>query len=154
MRTSHSGRWATSPTKHPRQRCSPLLSRPRERSDEAAEWLATCKQLEGGILEDPDHIALEALIAARRGRLEEAEALLRISLAQGGEVPVPGACDVRLTLAEILVRMGRNEEAREAAEACLRRFESKGIVPLATRAKALVAQTLSPAPGRYELESS
>jgi len=46
----------------------------------------------------------------------------------------------RFTLAEILARAGRTEEARQAAEQSLRRYQAKGIVPLTEKARALLAQ--------------
>ena len=56
-----------------------------------------------------------------------------------GEPPVPLFADPGFTLAEILVAQGRTGEARVEAEACLRRYEAKGIPPLAERARALLA---------------
>ena len=48
--------------------------------------------------------------------------------------------DPRFPLAEILARAGRTEEARKAAEQSLRRHQAKGIVPLADKARALLAE--------------
>jgi hypothetical protein len=76
---------------------------------------------------------------ARRGLLDDAEKLARSALEGGGESPVPGFADPRFTLAEILARAGRTEEAREAAEQSLRRYGAKGIVPLMEKARALLA---------------
>jgi len=42
------------------------------------------------------------------------------------------------TLAEILARAGRTDEAREEAEACLGRYDAKGIAPLMEKARALL----------------
>jgi hypothetical protein len=79
------------------------------------------------------------LLAARRGLLDRAEELARASLALGGDLPVPITVDPRFVLAEILVRAGRTTEARTEAERCLIRYEAKGIVPLAEKARALLA---------------
>jgi class 3 adenylate cyclase/tetratricopeptide (TPR) repeat protein len=105
------------------------------RLDEAEEWLAI------GELDatEPELLGMRAEIMARRGRLEEAERLARSALAQADEFNGPAFTDARLMLAEILLRTGRADEGREHAEMCLRRYEAKGIVPLAERARALLS---------------
>jgi tetratricopeptide (TPR) repeat protein len=108
------------------------------RSDEAEGWLAIHDEL-GDPGETADS-ALRAKIMARRGLLEDAERLVRAELEQGGESPVPNFTDPRFTLAEILARAGRTEEARQAAEQSLRRYQAKGIVPLMEKARALLAE--------------
>jgi hypothetical protein len=107
------------------------------RVDEAEEWLVTSEAFG-----DPDRFArnLRALIMARRGLLDDAERLARSALEQGDESAVPLFADPRLTLAEVLARAGRADEAREEAEACLRRYEVKGIVPLIDKVRALLAE--------------
>ncbi|MGB2953655.1 MAG: adenylate/guanylate cyclase domain-containing protein [Gaiellaceae bacterium] len=107
------------------------------RSGEAEEWLAVHEALR-----DPGErdLALRARIMARRGLLADAEKLARSALEQGGESPVPNFTDPRFTLAEILARAGRTDEARTEAEVCLRRYEAKGIVPLTDKAQALLAE--------------
>jgi tetratricopeptide (TPR) repeat protein len=107
------------------------------RSDEAEEWLAVREVWRAG---DPADEALRARILASRGLLDDAERLVRSALDQGAESPVPNSTDSRFTLAEILALAGRTEEAREAAEQCLRRYEAKGIVPLMEKARALLAE--------------
>jgi class 3 adenylate cyclase/tetratricopeptide (TPR) repeat protein len=107
------------------------------RSAEAEEWLRIANEF--GDPADPERLALEAQIMARRGLLDDAEKLARSALEGGGESPVPGFADPRFTLAEILARAGRTEEAREAAEQSLRRYGAKGIVPLMEKARALLA---------------
>ncbi len=106
------------------------------RADEADEWRVIAEELG-----DPDSadLDLQARIMARRGLLDDAEKLARSALERGGESSVPFA-DPRFTLAEILVRAGRVEEARREAESCLRRYEAKAIVPLERRAHALLAE--------------
>jgi tetratricopeptide (TPR) repeat protein len=93
-------------------------------------------------LGDPDRVDLDlqARIMARYGLLDDAERLARSALETDGESSVPLFADPRFTLAEILVRAGRVEEARREAERCLRRYEAKGIVPLERRAHALLAE--------------
>ena len=108
------------------------------RADQAEEWLAITREPDDPV--DPDDLALQARIMARRGLLDDAEELARSALEQGGESPVPEFADPRFTLAEILARAGRNEEARQAAEQCLRRYQAKGIIPLMEKARALLAE--------------
>ena len=108
------------------------------RPDEAEEWLAIANDPVDQV--DPEALVLEAQIMARRGLLGDAERLARSALERGGESPVPGFADPRFTLAEILARAGRTEEARHAAQQSLRRYEAKGIVPLMEKARALLAE--------------
>lgn len=109
------------------------------RVEDAERWLAIAGQPG-----EPDAVAVAAQIQARRGHLDDAERLARSALELGSEQPVPEFADARFTLAQILVRTGRNEEARQAAEACMRRYEAKGIVPLMERARALLATIPDP----------
>jgi tetratricopeptide (TPR) repeat protein len=106
------------------------------RVDEAEEWLTTSLRLAGDA--EADHLVLRARIQAARGRLDVAEELVCSAIARGPDSPVPFGNDAHLTLAEILVRAGRAQEAREAAEQALERFAAKGIVPLVERASALL----------------
>ena len=108
------------------------------RIDEADAWLTTSAEIRAGDA-DADELVLRARIAAARGRLDEAEDLVLTALAEGAESPVAFDLDPFQTLAEILVRAGRGDEAREAAQESLRRFEGKGVVPLVQRANALLA---------------
>ena len=82
---------------------------------------------------------------AHRGLLDEAEKLARTALERGGErgsgAPhVPLFADPCFTLAEILALAGRTEEARQFAEQSLRRYQAKGIVPLANKARIFLAE--------------
>ena len=104
------------------------------RVDDADRWLTI-----SGQPGEAHTIAVEAQIQARRGNLEAAERLARSALEPGDERHVPQFADPRFTLAQILARMGRDEEARQAAEQSMRRYEAKGIVPLMARARALLA---------------
>jgi class 3 adenylate cyclase/tetratricopeptide (TPR) repeat protein len=107
------------------------------RADEAEEWLAAQEVWRAGDREDD---ALRAKSLARRGLLGDAEELARSALEEGSEPHVPNFTDARFTLAEILAQAGRTEEARQAAEQCLARYEAKGIVPLIEKAQALLAE--------------
>jgi tetratricopeptide (TPR) repeat protein len=104
------------------------------RLDDAERWLAI-----SGRSGEPDTLAVQAQIQARRGCLDDAERLARSALEPGNEQPVPEFSDARFTLARILARTGRNDEARQEAEASMRRYEAKGIVPLMEQARALLA---------------
>jgi class 3 adenylate cyclase/tetratricopeptide (TPR) repeat protein len=108
------------------------------RADEAEEWLAIANDPVDQT--DPEVLVLEAQIMARRGLLDDAERLAQSALDHGGESPVPNFGDPRFMLAQILARTGRTEEARQAAEQSLRRYEAKGIVPLMEKARALLAE--------------
>jgi ATP/maltotriose-dependent transcriptional regulator MalT len=107
-----------------------------DRADEADEW-----RVLGAELGDPDSVDLDlqAQILACRGLLDDAERCARSALAAGDEPVVPVFADPRFTLAEILARTGRAHEARQEIEACVRRYETKGIVPLLEKARALLA---------------
>ena len=113
------------------------------RLDEAEEWLLIVNEL--GDPSDSDRLVLKAQIMAHRGLLDEAEKLARTALEQGGErgsgAPhVPLFADPCFTLAEILALAGRTEEARQFAEQSLRRYQAKGIVPLANKARIFLAE--------------
>ena len=110
-----------------------------ERTDEAEEWLAISNSVAGSA-DDPDVLVVQARLLARRGRVQEAIDVARSALDRGAELPVPSFSDARFTLAEVLHRAGREEEAAEAATRCLERYEAKGIVPLVQKAKALLAE--------------
>jgi class 3 adenylate cyclase/tetratricopeptide (TPR) repeat protein len=110
------------------------------RLDEAEQWLAIRRGIGDADDEEPANIGLEALIMARRGHLDKAEELVRRCLALDGDTPVPLVLDPRFTLAEILLQAGRVAEAETEAEACLARYEAKGIVPLAQNARVLLAE--------------
>jgi tetratricopeptide (TPR) repeat protein len=107
------------------------------RTDEAERWLVIAVEHSDS---DGDDLDLQAQIMARRGLLDEAERLVRSALEAGSESPTPVKADPRFTLAEILARTGRIEEARQATEQSLRAYEAKGIVPLVEKARTLLAE--------------
>jgi tetratricopeptide (TPR) repeat protein len=108
------------------------------RVDEAEQWMVIAHEPSDDL--DPEELILEAQITSRRGHLDDAQRLARSALEQGDEPPVPIFADPRFTLAQILARMGRTDEARTEAEACLRRYQAKGIVPLMEKAQALLSE--------------
>jgi tetratricopeptide (TPR) repeat protein len=109
------------------------------RTDEAEHWVAVA---DSNNLDDPDSLVVKARLLARRGRLEEAIQTARLAVDRCPELPVPFA-DARFTLAQLLARAGRDDEAAAAAEACLRRYEAKGIVPLVRKANELLSEVRS-----------
>jgi tetratricopeptide (TPR) repeat protein len=109
------------------------------RTAEAEEWLAISNEIDDNP-DDPDALVLQARLLARVGLLDEAIELAQSALDSGAELPVPTFADARFTLAEIFSLAGRNEEAAQAAEQCLERYEAKGIVPLIRKTKALLAE--------------
>jgi tetratricopeptide (TPR) repeat protein len=82
-----------------------------------------------------------ARLLARRGQLEEAEALARegVVLAADSEFVVQHA-DVLLDLAEVLELAGRPEEAREASAEAVSIYERKGNIAAARSARDLVTR--------------
>ena len=110
------------------------------RLDEAEEWLLIGKALDDP--SDPGGLVVQAQIMAHRGLLDEAEQLARTALEQtGGDGRhVPSFGDPCFTLAEILALAGRTEEARQAAKQSLRRYQAKGIVPLANKARMFLTE--------------
>ena len=108
------------------------------RIDEAEEWLAISTAIDEDP-DDPDVVVVHARLLARRGHLDAAIQLARAALDRGPETSVPFA-DARFTLAQILTLAGRSDEAAQAAEQCLERYEAKGIVPLIQKTNALLAE--------------
>jgi tetratricopeptide (TPR) repeat protein len=88
-----------------------------------------------------------ARLLARRGRLEEAVALARegVAVAADSEFVVLHA-DVLLDLADVLRLAGRLDDARAAAAEAKSRYERKGVVPSAARARALLEKLRDEAP--------
>ena len=105
------------------------------RIDEAEEWIELSLQDRDP---DPDDLVVRARILARRGQLGEAEAVIRSALELQPQALISYGTDAHLALAEVLARDGRPDEARIAGEDALRRFEAKGVIPLVSRARALL----------------
>jgi ATP/maltotriose-dependent transcriptional regulator MalT len=92
--------------------------------------------------------SVEAKILARRGRLDEAEALGREAVAL---IDLTDELNHRaqtwLALAEVLQLAHRSSEAATVAEEARRLYEQKGNAVMASRAAALRDELASPAPG-------
>ena len=110
------------------------------RTDEAEEWLTTSNEIDD-TPDDPDALVVQARILARRGDLDEAiEARSSGHSTEPVRQQVVPFADAGFTLAELLMRAGRYDEAARAAEECLHRYEAKGIVPLIQKTNALLAE--------------
>jgi len=82
-----------------------------------------------------------ARLVAREGRIEEAERLARQGVAIAAETDEIWFCaDALIDLSEVLRMAGRFQDGADAAGRALRLYERKGIVPSATRARALIAE--------------
>jgi tetratricopeptide (TPR) repeat protein len=83
---------------------------------------------------------VEALVSANRGEHIDAERLGREALTHVHETDSPGdQANAYCDLAEVLETAGRRDEAIAAWEEALKRYESKGIIPLARRVRERVA---------------
>jgi class 3 adenylate cyclase len=109
------------------------------RADEAEEWLGVVARLDPG--EDGTIATVRARLALRRGDLEGAERLARFAVSRFSEKPVSDVSDAPFTLAEVHLRLGRVDEARRGFDACLRRYQVKGVVPLIQEAQAMLELT-------------
>jgi class 3 adenylate cyclase/tetratricopeptide (TPR) repeat protein len=113
------------------------------RDDEVEQWITTAREL--GPADDVATLTrsdvAEGLLRARRGRLEEAERLVRrgleLALATDFWQFRGGANEA---LAEVLDRTGHPDEARAALEAALEVYESKGVIIDAERVRASLAE--------------
>jgi tetratricopeptide (TPR) repeat protein len=82
-----------------------------------------------------------AKVLARRGELAEAERLAREAVAIGAKTDMLNAqADADADLGEVLVLAGRAEEAAEAFERALSRYEAKENVVMAGRARERLAE--------------
>jgi tetratricopeptide (TPR) repeat protein len=87
-------------------------------------------------------------LLARGGRHREAESLAREAVAIIGRAQDPDSQGyAALDLAEVLAMGGRSDEAVAAAEDAAARFERKGNVASAARARALASKIAAGAPG-------
>jgi tetratricopeptide (TPR) repeat protein len=116
------------------------------RYDEAEEFCRISREVAA-----PDDLSSQVLwrcvrgkVLARRGELEEAEALVREALAIMGRSDEPDSHgNALLDLAEVLRVSGRVEEAASAIEEAAILFELKGNVVSLERARALLAEAQS-----------
>ena len=107
------------------------------RTDEAEEWLATAGSIDDNP-DDPDALVVQARLLAGAGasRRQSSSPNQHSTEAPNGRAIRRRALHARRDPH----RAGRHEEAAQAAEECLRRYEAKGIVPLVQKAKALLAE--------------
>ncbi len=92
---------------------------------------------------------IHARLLARQGQIEDAERLARDAVAIASETDqLWFYADVLMDLAEVLRIAARFQEGADAAGQALQLYERKGILPAATRARALVAELeAAPQPG-------
>ena len=85
---------------------------------------------------------LRAKVLARRGRLDEADALAREGLANSAGLKghISQVAYAHEALAEVLRLAGRNEEARAEAERALALYERKGAVPSIEQVRSFLAE--------------
>ena len=84
------------------------------RTDEAEEWLTTSNEIDD-TPDDPDALVVQARILARRGASTRQSSSLEGTRPSAEQV-VPPFADAGFTLAELLMRAGRYDEATRAAE--------------------------------------
>jgi class 3 adenylate cyclase/tetratricopeptide (TPR) repeat protein len=114
-----------------------------QRNSEAADWLRVARELSPdddlSTLAESD--AVDAILAARHGEHERAERLADRAIAQAETTDFwhlrGGAQEA---LAEVLVAVGRTDEARNALRAALAAYEEKGVVPAVARTRELLAE--------------
>jgi class 3 adenylate cyclase/tetratricopeptide (TPR) repeat protein len=113
------------------------------RDEEAETWLITGRELSpaGDIATLAQADLVQGYLHARRGRLDDAERLVRRGLEQWEATDFwqfrGGAYE---TLAGVLAAQGSLEEARSALETALAVYEAKGAVVAGERTRALLTQ--------------
>jgi tetratricopeptide (TPR) repeat protein len=113
----------------------------REDDDDALGWAERTRDLAASDDVQAQAIwrGVRARILARRGALDDADALAREAVALTSRTDQRIlAADAMLDLAEVLRRAGKPVEARGAAREALERYESKGHAVFAARARAVV----------------
>jgi class 3 adenylate cyclase len=114
-----------------------------ERHEEADEWTHVSEEAAA-----PDDLlsqfvwrSVRAKVLARRGKLKDGERLAKeaVALAETGDML---ACtgDALLDLAEVLRLANKDDEARSCIQRALGLYEQKGVVRMAERARALLAE--------------
>ncbi len=118
-----------------------VLSR-QERWEEAERWSEVSERLAA-----PDNAWNQAMcrtaratVLARRGKVREVERLATEVASLVAELDTFFSADLFLFLAEALLRVGRETDARGFAREALQRYEQKGHVIGATRARALLTE--------------
>jgi tetratricopeptide (TPR) repeat protein len=115
--------------------------------DEADDWAVRAADL--GASDDVSNGMLwrriRAKVRARRGDLAEAERLAREAVAMGENTESPNEQgDANADLAEVLLLADRRDEAVAAFETAIERYEKKGNIVSARRARARVADLRDP----------
>ncbi len=113
------------------------------RDDEVEPWLATARELcpAGDVATLAIADTVEGLLHLRRGRLEEAEHLVRRGLEQAETTDFwEFRGNAYEALAQVLAAKGRSEDARAALETALDIYERKGAVVVAKRTEGLLAE--------------
>jgi tetratricopeptide (TPR) repeat protein len=119
-----------------------------DRLDEADDWAAraadldTSNEVSNGML----WRQVRAKVLARRGGHAEAERLARDAVAMGDETEsLNRQGDANADLAEVLLLCGERDEAVAALETAVERYERKGNLVSAQRARARLAELRDPA---------
>jgi class 3 adenylate cyclase/tetratricopeptide (TPR) repeat protein len=120
-----------------------------DRLDEADAW--ACRAAELGASDDAEIEMLwrqvRAKVLAERSEQEEAERLAREAVAIGEDTDwLNWQADAHADLAEVLTLADRPQEAAGALEQALARYERKGNVVMAKRARARLAELQEAAP--------
>jgi len=118
-----------------------------DRLDEADAWTVRAEEL--GASDDAFTQLVwrqvRAKVLARRGQHAESERLAREAVAIGeGTEFVTGQGDANADLAEVLLLGGRRDEAVAALETAIERYERKGNLVSAQRARARLAELRDP----------
>jgi ATP/maltotriose-dependent transcriptional regulator MalT len=114
-----------------------------DRDDEVERWLATARDLcpAGDIATFAIADSVEGLFHLRRGRLEEAERLVRRGLEHAETTDFwEMRGNAREALAQVLSAKDHGENARATVKAALEIYEAKGAAVPARRAEALLAE--------------
>jgi len=118
-----------------------------DRLDEADDWAVRAADL-GASDDTPNGMLwrrVRAKVLARRGGHTEAERLAREAVAMGEDTEsLNGQGDANADLAEVLLLADKPDEASAALEQAIERYERKGNLVLAQRARARLAELHDP----------
>jgi class 3 adenylate cyclase/tetratricopeptide (TPR) repeat protein len=120
-----------------------------DRFDEADRWARRASELGDGNGVETEMLwrGVRAKVLARRGAFAEAERLAREAVAIGDETDaLNGQGDAYADLAEVLLLADRGEEAAEAFEEALARYERKGNLASSQRIRARLSEGREPMP--------
>jgi class 3 adenylate cyclase/tetratricopeptide (TPR) repeat protein len=119
-----------------------------DRLDEADAWAARASALGASddVLKEMGWRQVKAKVLARRGEHAEAERLAHEAVAMGeGTESLNGQGDANADLGEVLLLAGERDQAVAALEQALERYERKGNIVSAQRARARLAELQDPA---------